>query len=96
MRDNLKKVSKMKQHVKVILPVLFVVLSVSSMNAISVGHSMYELGVKEGDWVEYDVVEAENYELFVEVHSGHRLRFEVVGIEVKDRMYPNFTVCIRG
>ncbi|MEA1943848.1 MAG: hypothetical protein U9N07_00640 [Euryarchaeota archaeon] len=55
-------------------------------------YPMYELGVKEGDWAEYDVLEAENYEFFTEIHSGDKLRFEVVGIEVQERMYPNGTV----
>jgi hypothetical protein len=37
-------------------------------------------------------VEAENYKFFVEVHSGDRLRFEVTGITVQERLYPNGTV----
>jgi len=83
----------MKQIAKVVLPAVFLaVLSGSSMAAICMGYSVYSLGVKEGDWVEYSVVEAENYEFFVEIHSGDRLRFEVVGIKVQERMYPNGTV----
>lgn len=83
----------MKQHVKVILPVLFLVaLSVSPITRICIGYSVYSLGVKEGNWVEYNVVEAENYEFFAEIRSGDMLRFEVVGIKTQDRMYPNGTV----
>jgi hypothetical protein len=83
----------MEQHLKAVLPaVLFAVLSVSSMSTLCMGYSMYELGVEEGDGVEYNVVEAENYEFFAEIHSGDRLRFEVVGIKVQERMYPNGTV----
>ena len=47
---------------------------------------------KIGDWVEYDVVEAENYKFFEEIHSGDRLRFEVVGIKVQERIDPYGTV----
>ena len=87
---------KMKQFVKVILPAIFIaVLSVSSMATICTGYSMYDLGIKEGDWVEYNVVEAENYEFFAEIHSGDRLRFEVVGTKTQDRMYPNGTVAFQ-
>ena len=82
----------MKQYVKVSWSVIFAVLIVSAMAAVCVGYSVYDLGVKEGDWIEYDVVEAENYKFFVEVHSGDRLRFEVTGITVQERMYPNGTV----
>lgn len=82
----------MKHYVEVIRSVIFAVLIVSSMAAVCVGYSVYDLGVKEGDWVEYDVVDAENYKFFVEVHSGDRLRFEVTGITVQERMYPNGTV----
>ncbi len=82
----------MKHYVKVIRSVIFAVLIVSAMATVCVGYSMYDLSVKEGDWIEYDVVEAENYKFFVEVHSGDRLRFEVTGIIVQERMYPNGTV----
>jgi len=50
---------------------------------------MYDLGIKEGDWVEYNVVGAENWEVFGDIDSGDRLRFEVVGIKVQERMDPN-------
>jgi len=83
---------KMKHYVKVIRSVIFAMLIVSAMAAVCVGYSAYGLGVKEGDWVEYDVVEAENYKFFVEVHSGDRIRFEVTEIKVQERMYPNGTV----
>jgi hypothetical protein len=77
---------------KRVLSAIFAVLIVSSMATVCMGYPMYELGVKEGDWVEYDVLEAENYEFFAEIHSGDKLRFEVVGIEVQEMMYPNGTV----
>ena len=80
----------MKQFVKVILPAIFIaVFSVSSMATICLGYSMYDLGIKEGDWVEYNVMEAENWEVFGDIDSGDRLRFEVVGIKVQERMDPN-------
>ena len=82
----------MRQYMKAVLSAIFAVLIVSSMATVCMGYPMYELGVKEGDWVEYDVLEAENYEFFAEIHSGDKLRFEVVGIEVQERMYPNGTV----
>ena len=82
----------MRQYVKKVLFAIFAVLIVSSMATVCMGYPMYELGVKEGDWVEYDVLEAENYEFFAEIHSGDKLRFEVVDIEVQERMYPNGTV----
>jgi len=62
------------------------------MATVCVRYSVYDLGVKEGDWVEYDVVEAENYKFFTEIHSGDKIRFEVTGIKVQERMYPNGTV----
>ena len=37
-------------------------------------------------------MEAENYKFFAEIHSGDWIRFEVTGIEVQERMYPNGTV----
>ena len=77
---------------KAVLSAISAVLIVLSMATVCMGYPMYELGVKEGDWVEYDVLEAENYEFFTEIHSGDKLRFEVVGIEVQERMYPNGTV----
>ena len=82
----------MRQYVKKVLFALFAVLIVSSMATVCMGYPMYGLGVKEGDWVEYDVLEVENYKFFAEIHSGDKLRFEVVGIEVQERMYPNGTV----
>ena len=84
----------MKQHVQVILPVIFLaVLTVSPMTTICMGYSMYDLGVKEGDWVEYKVVEARNWELFqAEIHPDDRIRFEVVVINKMNKMYPNGTV----
>ena len=86
-------VSKIKQYAKVILPAIFLaVLSISSMATICMGYSMYSLGVKEGDWVEYEVMEAENYKFFEEIHSGDRLRFEVVGTKIQERMDPYGTV----
>ncbi len=82
----------MIKHVDLILPLLIALLSVPSMAETCMGLSMYELGVEEGDWVEYNVVEAENWKFFTEIHSGDRLRFEVVGIKVQEIMYPNITV----
>lgn len=82
----------MRQYVKRVLFAIFAVLIVSSMATVCMGYPMYELGVKEGDWVEYDVLEAENYEFFTDIHSSDKLRFEVVGIEVQEKMYPNGTV----
>ena len=82
----------MKQYVKVILSVTLVAFIVSSMSTICMGYSMYKLGVRVGDWVEYKVVEAENYKFFVKIRSGDKLRFEVLGIKVQEKMYPNGTV----
>ena len=82
----------MKKYVDLFLPLLIVVLSVPSMASIYMDYSLYDLGVKEGDWVEYNVVEAENWEFFAEIHSGDRLRFDVIAIKVQERMYPNATV----
>lgn len=83
----------MKQFMRIILPAIsLAVFSVSWMATICLGYSVYDLGIKEGDWVEYNVVEAENWEVFGDIHSGDRLRFEVVGIKVQERMYPNGTV----
>lgn len=82
----------MRQYVKKVLFAIFAVLIVSSMATVCMGYPMYALGVKEGDWVEYDVLEAENYKFFAEIYSGDKLRFEVVDIEVQERMYPNGTV----
>ena len=82
----------MKQYVKVILSVILVAFIVSSMSTICMGYSMYKLGVRVGDWVEYKVVEAENYKFFVKVRSGDKIRFEVLGIKVQEKMYPNGTV----
>jgi hypothetical protein len=65
---------------------------VPSMAATCMGLSMYELGVEEGDWLEYSVAEAENWEFFTEIHPGDKIRFEVVGIKVQEIMYPNITV----
>ena len=77
----------MRQYVKKVLFAIFAVLIVSSMATVCMGYPMYALGVKEGDWVEYDVLEAENYKFFAEIYSGDKLRFEVVDIEVQERMY---------
>jgi len=52
----------------------------------------YKLGVEEGDWVEYSVVEAGNWEVFGEIHSGDKLRFKVVGTRTQERMDPYRTV----
>ena len=82
----------MRQYMKAVLSAVFAVLIVSSMATVCMGYPTYELGVTEGDWVEYDVLEAENYEFFAEIHSGDKLRFEVIGIEIQERMYPNGTV----
>jgi hypothetical protein len=82
----------MRRYVKAVLSAISAVLIVSSMSTVCMGYPMYELGVKEGDWVEYDVLEAENYEFFAEIHSVDKLRFEVVGSEVHERMYPNGTI----
>ena len=82
----------MKQYVKVILSVTLVAFIVSSMSTICMGYSMYKLGVKVGDWVEYKVVEAENYEFFVKIRSGDKLRFKVLDVKIQEKMYPNGTV----
>ena len=82
----------MKQYVKVILSVILAAFIVSSMSTICMGYSMYKLGVRVGDWVEYKVVKAENYKFFVKIRSGDKLRFEVLGIKVQEKMYPNGTV----
>jgi len=82
----------MKHYVKIRWSVIFVVLIVSSMVTVGMGYSVYGLGVKVGDWVEYDVAEAENYKFFAEIHSGDKIRFEVTGIKIQERMYPNGTV----
>jgi len=82
----------MKKHVVLILPLLIAVFFVPSMTATCMGLSTYELGVEEGDWVEYNVAEVENWEFFTEIHSGDRLRFEVIEINVQEIMYPNTTV----
>jgi len=82
----------MRRYTKVVLSVIFAVLFVSSTATVCVSYSLYNLGVKEGDWIEYNVVKAKNYDFFAEIHSGDRLRFKVTGIEVQERMYPNGTV----
>ncbi len=82
----------MKHYVKVIRSIMFAVLIVSSMATLCAGYPVYDLGVKVGDWVEYDVVEAENYKFFEDIHSGDRLRFEVTEITVQEKMYLNGTV----
>ena len=91
MIDDVRDI-KMKPYVKVILSVMLAMFMVSSTSMICMGYSMYKLGVKEGDWVEYKVVEAENYKFFVEIHSNDRLRFEILDIKVQKKMYPNGTV----
>ena len=90
--ENCAHVAHLRSHTDLFLLLLIEVLSVPSMVATCMGYSLYDLGVKEGDWVEYSVAEAENWEFFTEIHPGDRLRFEVVGIKVQERMYPNTTV----
>jgi len=83
---------RVKKHVDLILPLLIALFFVPSMAATCMVYSLYDIGVKEGDWVEYSVAEAENWEFFMEIHSGDNLRFEVIDIIVQEIMYPNITV----
>ena len=78
---------------KTIFIVLFLVSAITALFILPCeGYALYDLGVEKGDWVEYYVTEANNWDFFTEVKTGETLRFDIIGNEVHERMYPNGTV----
>ena len=85
-------VNKNEKKGRLALPLLIAVLVLPSLAIPCLGYSLYNLGIEEGDWVEYYVAEADNWEFFTEIKPGDVLRFNVVGTEVNERMYFNGTI----
>jgi hypothetical protein len=82
---------KMKKTRWILIP-LFLIVLLPQLTPICSGILQYNLAVQDGDWVEYTVTEAENWEFFTKITPGDLLRFNIVGSQIHERMYPNTTV----
>ncbi len=60
------------------------------------GERIYSLAVSEGEWLEYEVVSAHNFQLLpgVTVQQGDRVRFEVVGSGTGKKMGLDMTTAV--